>query len=462
MAGCHGQLGGHAVAVGGMHGHVAASYDGGDDDEQFHHRKVPADTDARAAAERDVGAGRAGMIGVGGIEAGGVESVGIFPEIRMALEGVAAEDDHGASRDDLAAQLGVVDGVAVFEPEGRMEAQGFLNGHIGVFQGTEMILGQWPFAENGANLIEDAALHLGMVVELEPEPGERGRGGFVAADDHTEDFLADLVLVHLRAVLVAGGEQHAQQIVLRSPADARADQATHEIPEVRHYPADAQIGGRWETEIGNKRQRRLGAVAVDSLGPFPDPRDRAVEAIAEKRAPRDLKSEMVHFLRDVKGLVSGQHGGVRAIAHQRKIGTDGRGREHRLHELALPLPGLAFRSDQAVAEDVAEVVVDAAVLVEIAVRFPHHLPDERRVVDEVEADETAIADEVAVVANQAIEEMRRVSRKHPQPVEGWRRGEGAGEFRCVLFRVQRPEASKPELACLVKERSLVRALSGAP
>ena len=116
----------------------------------------------------------------------------------------------------------------------------------------------------------------------------------------------------------------------------------------------------------------------------------------------------------------------------------------RLQRLALALPAFALGGDQSVTEGIPEAVVDVAVLVVVTVGVLQDLMDKRGVVDQVEADDAAVADEIPVILDQPLEEVGRISREHPLVVKCRRFRESSRERSFRFSRVPRGH----EVKCL--------------
>lgn len=134
------------------------------------------DTRTRTATEGDVDAHGVGVDVVRriGIEALGIEGFGIVPEHWIPVKRVSTKGDHGAFRDDCTADVGVFFCVAVFKPERRMQAHGFVDDATGEVELFEMFEEKWAVSFYSIDLVDDLAFDFGMAGEFEESRYECG------------------------------------------------------------------------------------------------------------------------------------------------------------------------------------------------------------------------------------------------------------------------------------------------
>ena len=138
-------------------------------------------------------------------------------------------------------------------------------------------------AAGRVDFIDEALTDFRVMMKFVPDPGQRGGAGFVAADDHAEHFLGEFVLAHhFAAFLVFRGEQDAKQIVFHPAVHPLADEIAQEFPVFRKHPPQPQVQRRREAQVGDDRQRRDRAIAVDGERPAADAVGSAVEGVAEE------------------------------------------------------------------------------------------------------------------------------------------------------------------------------------
>ena len=143
---------------------------GAGNDTCFHEGKLFSDADAWAEAEGEVGCGG------GGEEAIREEALRVFPKVRMAMDGVRAGHDRGTTRDGVAGNLVRTKGMALNDPDGWGEAEGFLKGPV-----------------EGGGVVGTTGLFVGVMCEVGKEPSEGVGSGIVAGEKKGDGFVADVV-----------------------------------------------------------------------------------------------------------------------------------------------------------------------------------------------------------------------------------------------------------------------------
>ena len=168
-------------------------------------RERCADADARAVTERQVGEAINGFR-VG--KAGGVESVGVFPQSVMAVQGVDRQD-HGIAPANFAAQQGI--GClcrARQEGGGGIHPQGLIDDAAGEGEVCDIGDGGGPVAQGGLRLGAGCGLDLGGEGAEVKRPRQGKGGGLVARDDKGQQVVAKFCRGHLA---LAGGVFGFQQ-----------------------------------------------------------------------------------------------------------------------------------------------------------------------------------------------------------------------------------------------------------
>ena len=229
-----------------------------------------AEAAANAAAEGDPGVGA----GRGLEEALGEEAVRLGVDLGIAVDEVDAGGDRGAGGQLVAADLDRLGQLADHQHDHRAQPQRLLDrrrqvGLVATGQG----LGSQTLELLG---VADQALH---------RPGERGRGGLVAGDQQGQQLVADLGVAHRAAVLVAGGDQHREDVValgevlgqaalgdlgvdqLVDPLDAAAEGGDVADPlrsDQEDRSEEPRVGGEVEEAAQSRPQRVHPCPVVDA------------------------------------------------------------------------------------------------------------------------------------------------------------------------------------------------------
>ena len=202
--------------------------DGGEDEDTFHPGEGLADALAGASAEGEVaefvpgGAGLAAAVAVTaavmdiaagggprcvavlGVEAAGLEAIGLGPEAGVAVDDDLRGEQVGAGWDGEAAELVRLGaGGAAQDPDRRVEAHAFGKDHVAIAQGWIIGCCGWAVAEYANGFVVKLVLGLGVFGE-QPERKAEGVGGsFMAGKHDGEAFVAYLFVAHAVGVVPA-------------------------------------------------------------------------------------------------------------------------------------------------------------------------------------------------------------------------------------------------------------------
>ena len=161
-----------------------------------------------------------------------------------------------------------------------------------------------------ADLEESRASNLGMLREQRERPGQRERGGLVPRQEERHDLVAELLVRHLRGVVVVpGDEEHREQIptVLLAPPPLR-NQLEDDPVEIRHGAAEADLarGPDAPREQAQREIRLAGEEPHQHREPLADLRRLAGHVRAEEHLRDDLEREPHDQRVQVDGLALGQ------------------------------------------------------------------------------------------------------------------------------------------------------------
>ena len=165
--------------------------DRGQYDGSLHQREEVANAGARAGAEGQIGLAVARFFG-GGLEAGGVESLGIGPDRGAVVEGIGADQHHGAARELVAADGDVGGGLAAEEIDGRIKAHGLFEDAEAIAERREVGAGHLCCGRTreAAGLGAGAGVGLGVAAEEVKRPGQ-ARDGVGRALGHVRRVALD-------------------------------------------------------------------------------------------------------------------------------------------------------------------------------------------------------------------------------------------------------------------------------
>ena len=276
--------------VGHGGGELVGAQDASEHDAHLQHREAHPDAAAPSAAERDPGVGA----GLRVEEALRPEGVGVRVDVRVVVEQVGVGDEGAGPRLVVPAadrdRLGDEARLAVGED--RAAAQRFPD------RREEVVLRSVV----RAHLLGQPPEHLRLAAESLERPGQGRRGGLVPGDQQSHQLVAELLRSHLGAVLVAGLQQHREDIVAAAlplrPAfrDQLRDQLVGAVPVGQHSLERAEA-----VEPAHRSLHRLGvvgsrdqaqrAVAVgEEAGEAPaDGVEAGARVEAEDRAKNDLE-----------------------------------------------------------------------------------------------------------------------------------------------------------------------------
>ena len=300
------------------------------------------------AADADAWSGPKGEIGefvtadaAFGQEAFGIESVGPVPEIGMAVHQMLADDHHRPGWDLQPHDLVVIDRLAGEPPDGRAQAQGFLQHQtgIGVRSGFDILTA--PFG--GPRMLAQGG----------QGPGQGVGGGFVAGGEHGDDFVAQLLFVHM-ALLFHGIQQQVQQIgrgglAFGAGLTAVGNQPDHHVVDGLQSLAGAFAfeGGQPLADVGHGPHAFRDVLLQHGDG-LADGGDVLADVAAEHGFDHQIQRQFRHDHGHI------QRGGVRAQpgldfvqfgdgggADDSGQGLNGIGGEFGLHQTALALPQIA-------------------------------------------------------------------------------------------------------------------------
>ncbi len=266
-----------------------------------------------------------------------------------------------------------------------MQPQGLGDHPVQVRQPGHVVEGDRPFAEDLVQLGHDPGLDVGVAGELVQGPGQHRRGGLGARDGQGEDLGADLMPgQRLAGLLVDGAQQHGEHVPGVMPGglqlvDGGVDGGAYAGPG----PVEAAVEGQWQA-LGPVGQHDPHADVVQhhrqvSAQPA---EDGVVEAAGEHRLGQHVEAEPDHRLAYVEGLPGlpavdrGGHLGAHDVDVPADLGVG----ERWLHLAATAYVGPAGGSDDTVAQQLAQLVVESA-LVEGGPQGLEHLVDQGGVLD---------------------------------------------------------------------------------
>ncbi len=256
-------------------------------DAHLEHRKAGAEAAAATAAEGDPGVG-AGLLVE---EALGPEGVGVGVDVGVVVDQVAVGDEAAAGRVGPAADLDRLGDVARRDVgQDRTGAQRLLDrrGHVRVVVAV--------------HLVDEPRQHLRLAQQPLERPRQRGGRRLVAGDEEGEQLVADLLLAHRRAVLVAGRQQHREHVVavlaVRAPLGDQCEDdlvdaflEAHELRE-RADPFGDPRGQRFG--LGRRQADRLVAEGEHFLEPLPQLVEAGARVEAEDGPQDDLQRQVLH------------------------------------------------------------------------------------------------------------------------------------------------------------------------
>ncbi len=323
-----------------------------------------------ADAEGQIGAGPGGTAaGVG--EPARVELLRIRPQSGVAMREIRADQQVRPRLDGVAGQGVALGGVPGQDPGGRVEperlADQCLDGLAALRRacvaGRECLLAD-----------------LGVSVEEQVQPGQRGGGGLVAGDQQGDQLVAQQ-LGGVRGALGRGVDQYVQH-PWPVGAGGSGPGGGHGVPGDRVDPG--QVGGDGVPGVdGAGGQRRQRGHHGGDGGQFVC--GGVVERMPGERTPDGVQGEAAHFLADVEGLpgpcVAGPPlgRGPGRIGDPLLVAAHPRSGELRLQHPPLPLPRLTGRGDDTVADEQAGAVR----ALDVPVRVPgEHMLDRRGLGDQ--------------------------------------------------------------------------------
>ena len=286
----------------------------------------------------------------------------------MAVDGVLGQEDEAAPGVVVAADLVVGFGAARLHPGGRREAHGLVEHLRGVGEGGVALQREAPVGHHDIELGAEAGGRFGVGGEVVEGPGERVGGGLVAGEQHGEHLVAELLVAHALPLLVAGGHEEAEEVVvLHGVGAAAGDDVVHERVERAAGLAVAEGGGEGEVlpervgDGGEETAEEAGERGADGVG-------LAADVEREERLAGDLEGELVHGLGHVHHLAAlgrtlpGRRDGLRGSLHRVREAAEPPMLEGGLGDSPLALPERALGGEQAVAEELPEHLVAARAL----------------------------------------------------------------------------------------------------
>ena len=293
-----------------------------------------------------------------------------------------------------------------------------------------------------------------MVRQLGERPRERGRGGLVAGHQERHQLVAQLLVGHRRAVLVARLEQHAEDVVAVLVASRRRSSICSKISlsasswsftNVRHGP-DPQHHLLQQAVLGRHHQ---AARAVAEL-------EHRAEAVAQRVEPRarveaeggaqdDLEREPLGDGVQLDRLVArqGGHLALGDLLHQ--AGELGHllAVEGRQHQLLLAHVRVAVEQEDGVAADDRLEHARALAGVQHVGRGGEHLLHlvGLREHHEVRGERQADREALAVLRPALLEEGDRAV-PEPDPLDEGRVRRSRGKVRAHVYRMAYPSSAR--------------------
>jgi hypothetical protein len=219
------------------------------------------------------------------------------------VQRVRADGHLGAGGEPDAAEVDRPFGAAHEYPD-RVPAQGLVDDLPGVDQFRHVVEGDGAAGEHLVELGVHALGDLGVLRELVEQPGQREGAGLDAGGQQGDDLVVDLLVGHPGAVVVAGQQQHGQQVasvdavgtpVVDQPADDRphAGDGPVELPVAPYQHLSDESRGQCADHALPDHHRNGGTRLIDG---------RAAELGAEQRLADNRHGECLHILVDFPNL----------------------------------------------------------------------------------------------------------------------------------------------------------------
>ena len=154
----------------------------GQDQMSFHEREVVADVDARPIPERQIGVMGQALLRPWR-EALGDEASGGGKGIGSPMQRIRADHDNASSGQVIASNLDRTCGLSSNDIGGRVEAHCLLEDLECVGQVWKVSDGRRAFTQDTVDLITHLRVHLWVLREQGPRPGQRVGGGLMACQD---------------------------------------------------------------------------------------------------------------------------------------------------------------------------------------------------------------------------------------------------------------------------------------
>ena len=268
---------------------------------------------------------------------------------------VLARDDDRAGRDRPRTERRVARRAPADHPSGRVQPHRLRDDVAREGERRHIVCRRKPVAQHASDLGTELVLNRRMFGEQQPCPRECVCGRLVAGEKNRHRLVADLLVAHRAAVVVARREQHREQVVAgRRGRATRLDHAIDDRVEprsrIREAPGRGMERDRVEQfavdrhRLGKRahRLRERGAHFVHI----------ACNVAREERFGRDRQREMDHRRVDGNRLAVFPGGLLRARRrdHRRCVLRDPVAVERRLHHAPLPQMERPLAAQQPVAE----------------------------------------------------------------------------------------------------------------
>ena len=269
--------------------------DRGGRERRLDQREVVPEAHLRPVAEGEVGVGR-DLLPALRAEAAGVEALGVGEVALVVLGEPGAEDEPGAGRDEVVAELEVGPGPAIDHVPHGVEAHRLLD-HLTGQRDLPVELGGRgeAVADRFHDLGPQRAGHVGVEREQGESEGEGVGGRRVPRVDQSHRLVAHRAVVELGLFPVDGLHEHPEDVLRLSLRLTRGDHPVDELVE----------GGECGLEVGIRAgsPRRVdgapGEGVVPRLVEVLDRLDRPREVAREHRLGQDRERQLRHLRLEV-------------------------------------------------------------------------------------------------------------------------------------------------------------------